>query len=232
MCGRYALGLGSVALEELFEVVDNKFPDWTPRWNIAPTTTVPLVMERLNTSGEPERVLGPARWSLTPPWSDTLDTPYPTFNARSETAATKPTFRQAVKHSRAIVPASGYFEWHTQGRVKTPHYIHPPHASVWGLAGLFSLWSDGSHSLVTATILTREAPAALEWIHPRSPIALAPEDWSAWLDPRVEGTQTLIDDASERSERVYATAREHAVLPLRGDGPELIAPRLDQALTD
>ena len=213
-------------------MVDNKFPTWTPRWNIAPTAMVPLVMERQGESGPPERVLGPARWSLTPPWSDTLDTPYPTFNARSETAATKPTFRQAVKHSRAIVPASGYFEWHTEGRVKTPHYIHPPDGGVWGLAGLFSLWSDGTQSLVTATILTREAPTRLEWIHPRSPIALGPEDWSVWLDPRIEGSEGLIDDARERSERVYTTALEYAVLPLRGDGPELIAPGVDPRRLD
>jgi putative SOS response-associated peptidase YedK len=225
MCGRYALGLGSAELEEFFDTASSRLEDWSPRWNIAPTTSVPIVIEKATSSDVSERVVGPARWSLTPPWSDSLDTPYPTFNARSETAATKPSFRQAVAHHRALIPASGYFEWHASGRVKTPHYIFASDGAPLVFAGLYSIWTGEGSPVVTCTILTREAPANLEWIHPRAPVALSPQFWGEWLDARTVGDTDLVARAVSDSDAVYATISEHAVLPLRGDGPELVAPR-------
>ena len=225
MCGRYALGLDEHQLEELFETSSSRLDEWTPRWNIAPTTTVPIVIATKGPSGDTDRVLGPARWSLTPPWSETLETPYPTFNARSETAATKPSFRQAVAHHRALVPASGYFEWHTSGRVKTPHYISAIDGSPLVFAGLYSVWRGEDAPVVTCTILTREAPLELERIHPRAPVLLGSEMWESWLDPNTVGSAELISQAVKNSDAVYAHIQEHSVLPLRGDGPALIAPR-------
>ena len=230
MCGRYALGLEQDQLEDVFEVSRSGLTDWSPRWNIAPTSTIPIVIGQAGPA-DYERVLGPARWSLTPAWSDTLDTPYPTFNARSETAATKPTFRQAVAHTRALIPASGYFEWHTAGRIKTPHYIHQSDRSPLALAGLYSVWDRAGEPVVTATILTRPAPFHLEWIHHRAPVVLGPEDWDSWLDPTRRGDQALVDWAVDASEAVYATTTEHEVLPLQADGPQLIAPKADSPTT-
>ena len=227
MCGRYALDAPINQVAQVFEVTHNRFPEWTPRWNIAPTSTVPLIIDTATTDSS--RSLGPARWSLTPSWSETLDTPYPTFNARSETAAEKPTFRDAVKKYRGIIPASGYFEWHTEGRVKPPHYIYPD-SGLFAFAALYSIWGPPGNTTVTATILTMEAPPALSWIHPRSPVALPAVQWSQWLDPHTVGSDGLIQQAVEASRAVFSSVREHTVRPLQGDSADLISPRGDDQL--
>lgn len=227
MCGRYALDAPIETVAQVFEVTHNRFTEWTPRWNIAPTSVVPLIIAS-DSSGE-SRSLGPARWSLTPSWSETLDTSYPTFNARSETAAEKPTFRDAVKKYRGILPASGYFEWHTQGRTKTPHYIYPEEG-LFAFAALYSIWGTAGDTTVTATILTTEAPPALSWIHPRSPVALPPQEWSRWLDLQTVGTSALVQQAVKASASVFSSVREHTVKPLHGDSPDLIAPAGDDQL--
>lgn len=227
MCGRFALDAPLDALIETFVVTHHRFPDWAPRWNIAPTTMVPLIVD--TTAETKTRIIGPARWSLTPSWSDTLETKYPTFNARSETAATKPTFRDGVKNYRGIIPASGYFEWHTEGRIKTPHYIAPTDG-LFAFAALYSTWGSGANTTVTATILTMDAPAQLLAIHPRSPVALPRDSWDQWLDPAVVGDNALVQAAVAQSAEVFRSVTEHVVRPLHGDSPDLISPREDDSL--
>ena len=219
MCGRFALDQKLDDLISTFVVEHHRFPDWAPRWNIAPTTTVPLIIDSAD-----GRSLGPARWSLTPAWSDTLDTPYPTFNARSETAATKPTFRGAVARHRGIIPATAYYEWRTAEAVKTPHVIHPADGSLFAFAGLYSIWAKGDQPVVTATILTRDAPESLSWIHPRSPVPLPRDAWEWWLDPERVGDESLVSRAVDASQSLLEDATAYPVAPLRGDGPELLRP--------
>jgi putative SOS response-associated peptidase YedK len=220
MCGRFAVDQKLDELIVEFLAAHNRFPDWVPKWNIAPTTTIPVVID----SAE-GRSLGPARWSLTPSWSDTLDTPYPTFNARIETAATKPTFRQTVAHHRALIPATAYYEWHTDGGVKTPHVIRPKDHSLFAFAGLYSVWAKGEQPVVTVTILTTDAADSVAWIHPRSPVALPRDSWSWWLDHETRGDQSLVDKAVEHSGEVFSHIEAYPVAPLRGDGPQLLSPR-------
>ena len=117
-----------------FVAQTNRFPEWFPRWNIAPTTTISIVV----TTESGERVVGPARWSLVPAWSKELTLKFPTFNARSETAAEKPTFRGSVNSHRCIVPISAYYEWTSISGSKAPHLIHRPDWPLVGLAGLYS----------------------------------------------------------------------------------------------
>ena len=219
MCGRYALGLTDRDLVDYYDIPVTRLDQWVPRWNIAPTSIVPIVL-----AGESGMVLVPARWSLTPHWSDTLNTPYPTFNARSETAGTKPTFRTALKHHRALIPASGYFEWKTHGTTKTPHFIYPHNDDLLSLAGLHSTWNGGDTPIVTVTILTRPAPEHLAHIHPRSPVAIPRQAWSRWLDADETGNQALVDQMVDISDDVFAHCVAHAVSPLRGDHPGLINP--------
>ena len=102
------------SIEELiheFRATHNQFPEWVPRWNIAPTSHIPIVLE----GPKGERSIAPARWSLIPPWSTELTVPYATFNARSETAGQKPTFRGPLEHTRCLIPATGYYEWSEAG---------------------------------------------------------------------------------------------------------------------
>jgi len=222
MCGRFSLDLDTDALVQEFVAQHNRFPEWAPSWNIAPTSTIPIVVER--NPGVTE--IGPARWSLIPSWSKEPNSRYPTFNARSETAAQKPTFREAVKHHRCLVPVSGYYEWVTVAGTKTPHYIHDPLARVFSLAGLYSWWHNPSTNemIATATILTRQAAPALFHIHPRMPIVVASEHYSRWLNPEDHEGAALITALSDHSLSASERLTYYPIAPLRGDGEALIRP--------
>lgn len=220
MCGRFALDQTTDALVVEFLAQTNRFPDWFPRWNIAPTTTIPLVV----TTESGERLIGPARWSLVPSWSRELTLKYPTFNARSETAAEKPTFRGSVQSHRCIVPISAYYEWTSLGGSKAPHAMYRPDQPVVGLAGLYSWWTNPASGelLATATILTRDSAGILAPIHDRMPIAVEPDDYDRWLDPSHTEGAPLIAEVSERAAANANHWDHYEVAPLRGDGPDLL----------
>lgn len=163
------------------------FRDWRPSYNIAPTETIPVLLQSVKGDGDVTRHLEPARWPLVPSRSKTLKLTYPTFNARSEDLASKTTWRGPLKTHRALVPASGYFEWQTfSDGTKIPHYIHNPDGELLMLAGLYSWWKD--HTLadddpnawtLTATILTSGAVDELLQIHDRNPVMLPPSGGTA-----------------------------------------------------
>ncbi len=129
MCGRYVQARATGDLAAALHADHDPDYQHQPSWNIAPTDTVPIVVETL-VDGEILRRLGPARWGLLPPWAKDRTFSSRTFNARSETVTTKPSFRSAVRRKRAIVPAEGYYEWRTEGRTKTPHLIRPADGSL------------------------------------------------------------------------------------------------------
>ena len=220
MCGRFALDQTTDAVVSEFLAQTNRFPDWFPRWNIAPTSTIPLVV----TSASGERVVGPARWSLVPSWSKELTLKYPTFNARSETAAEKPTFRGSVSSHRCIVPISAYYEWTTMGGSRAPHVIYQPDRALVGLAGLYSWWTNPAtgERLATATILTRESIGILAEVHDRMPIALEPEDYDRWLDSSGAQGAELIAEVSQKAAHTTNLWDHCEVSALRGDGPHLV----------
>jgi putative SOS response-associated peptidase YedK len=238
MCGRFAMVKETDELITEFVAEGGDFRDWRPSYNIAPTQTIPVLLESAKDGasgeegGDVRRRLELARWSLVPGWSKELKLQYPTFNARSEDIATKATWKGPLKAHRALVPASGYFEWQTfaDGK-KIPHFIHDPSGQPLMLAGLYSWWKD--HKVpdndpnvwtLTATILTSGAVDELLHIHDRNPVMLPPEWWDRWLDPELEGTQELVDAAVQAALPV-ATALEVyevAPLPFRGNGSQLI----------
>jgi putative SOS response-associated peptidase YedK len=208
------------------------FRDWRPSYNIAPTETIPLLLQSSKGGGDALRRLEPARWSLVPSWSKTLKFKYPTFNARSEDLASKATWKGPLKTHRALVPVSGYFEWQTfaDGR-KIPHFIHNPSGGLLMLAGLYSWWKDhrvpdGDPNVwtLTATILTSGAVDELLHIHDRNRVMLPSDWWDRWLDPELEGTQELVDAAVQAALPVASALEvyEVAPLPFRGNGPHLI----------
>ena len=219
MCGRFALDQTTYAVVAEFVAQTNRFPEWFPRRNIAPTSTIPIVV----TTDSGERVVGPARWSLVPSWSKELTLKFPTFNARSETAAEKPTFRGSVNSHRCIVPISAYYEWTSISGSKAPHLIHRPDRPLVGLAGLYSWWSspDTGERIATATILTRDSAGILTTIHDRMPIALEPQDYDRWLDPSKGDGAALIAEVSETAAHTASHWDHYEVSPLRGDGPHL-----------
>jgi putative SOS response-associated peptidase YedK len=234
MCGRFAMSKDTDDLIQEFVAEGGDFRDWKPSYNIAPTETIPVLIQSAKGGVEAVRRLEPARWSLVPSWSKQLKLKYPTFNARSEDIASKATWKGPLKSHRALIPASGYFEWTTlsDGK-KIPHYIHDPSGQPIALAGLYSWWKDhskpdddpGSWTL-TVTILTSDAVDELLHSHDRNPVMLPPEWWDPWLDPTFEGTQDLVDAAVQAALPVANSLEVYQVAPIpyRADGPSLIEP--------
>lgn len=222
MCGRYASTLSGEELGRYFHADEILEVEMRPSWNIAPTTPVPIVLEKRD---DRARLVTTARWSIVPPFADSLTLKYPTFNARSETVSEKPTFRGSVPHQRAILPADAYYEWHTEGRVKTPYAVTSP-AGELAFAALYSWWRAvaGSEWVLTATILTMAAPDPIAWLHDRTPVVLSPEDWDWWLNRETTADQSFIDDAVLRSRPVAEALVAHEVAPLVGNGPHLLDP--------
>lgn len=216
----------------MFEVehVGETIPE--PSWNVKPTEQIPVVLESVK-DGPVVRRLEAARWSLVPSFATALVSSYPTFNARSEEVAEKASFKNSVVAKRALIPATGYYEWHTVGKTKTPYFVHSDDGLPLAFAGLYSWWrnpalagDDPDRWVLTATILTSNAQGALAQIHDRTPVVLPDEWWDQWLDPHTPGDQRLVDAAVEASRPLAAGLRfyEVARLPADGNGPELLEP--------
>ena len=219
MCGRFAVDSEINELIEEFVATGGDVNDWRPSYNIRPTDPVPIVLESTKT-GEVVRRLELARWSLVPSFSKELKLKYPTFNARSEDVASKASYKSSVVSKRAIIPASGYYEWRTVGKAKTPFYIHDPDGDL-AFAALYSWWRGPSDWVLTATILTMPSVPHLAEIHDRNPVPLPRSWWDDWLSTEIDGDQTFVDAAVAASIGKAQSLDFHQVAPLGENGPEL-----------
>jgi len=179
MCGRYTL---IVELDELaaeFGLTDIGGLSLSPRYNIAPTQEVPVV--RLV---EGAKQLDTLRWGLIPAWAKDIEIGNKLINARSETAAEKPSFRSAFKKRRCLIPASGFYEWKKEKGGKQPYYIYRDDDSIVAFAGLWESWAgnDDGEPLETFTILTTEPNELMRTLHNRMPVILEPDDYDKWLN--------------------------------------------------
>jgi len=183
MCGRFALTSTPEALAERFELSEP--PACRARYNVAPGQDVLVVRGAASRS----RSAGFLRWGLVPAWADSPAVGSRMINARAETAASKPAFRDAFHARRCIVPADGFYEWHD----RHPYWISG--SGPFGIAGLWERWrgSDGT-ALESCTLLTTQANERLAALHPRMPVILARGDEAAWLDPALpaEAAQALL----------------------------------------
>lgn len=223
MCGRFVQAAHGNWVD-VFGIDQVDLGKWTPSYNLSPTDPVLIVADPHPPATG--RRLTAARWSLIPPWSKTQDLRYPTFNARSESAAERPTFRTSVRSNRCLIPADGYYEWRTRGREKTPFYIHPQDAAdTLAFAGLYSWWrpSPDVNWTLTTTILTRDAIGALANVHDRMPVCVDHALWNDWLSVDADGAEVL-REVAQSTEQVAPRLDQYEVAPLRGDGAELIAP--------
>ncbi|MBC9927722.1 MULTISPECIES: SOS response-associated peptidase [unclassified Leucobacter] len=237
MCGRVVVDYEGMAIGES----DRDIVRWvgeglealgtppTPSWNLAPTQPVPLLI-RPRKAPETHRV-ELARWGIVPPWEKAFATKYPTFNARIESVAEKRTFAPSLVARRCAVLTTGYYEWLTEGKVKTPHVIGGH--SLLPLAGLYSWWREpgapeGEGWRLSATVLTRESTGPLASIHDRMPVFLDDALAADWLDPEQRADHAMLGAVSGGAERVAASLNPVAVRPITGDGPELIVPRAER----
>ena len=217
MCGRYTLYTHEDDLASLFEVITYPL---TERYNIAPTQIVPVIVQQQTG----ERVLTPARWGLIPHWvSDPGTFKANLFNARSESAAEKPSFRDAMRSRRCIVPATGFYEWRKTDDSKQPFHIQRADGQPLAFAGLWSVNTRGADSLVSCTILTTAANSDIEVLHDRMPVILEREAWARWADPEEFDPQRLEDllvPAADGLLTMYPVGRD--VGNSRVDEPRLI----------
>jgi putative SOS response-associated peptidase YedK len=180
MCGRFTLHGPGDELKAYFEV--DGLDDLPDRYNIAPTQNVLAL--RLE---EGEQRFAELSWGLVPSWAKDRNIANKLINARSETAAEKPSFRTAMRQRRCIIPASGYYEWQKVGKEKQPYYIHHSVAPFLAFAGLWERWVDGDGAVLeSCTILTTGARTSMAWLHHRMPVILEPESFKAWLSGEVE----------------------------------------------
>ncbi len=214
MCGRFTITHPNEALAALFGALPGNDLPPAPRHNICPTQPVAVV-----TSDGGMRRLMTMRWGFIPSWYKTPTDGPLIINARSETVAAKPAFREAVRARRCIVPASGFYEW-TAGPDKTrlPYYITRADGAPMALAGLWQLWGDQ----VTCAVVSTEAGPGMAGIHDREPVILDPADWPLWLGEAGHGAARLMRPTPPGVLRMHRV--DVAVNSNRASGPQLIEP--------
>jgi putative SOS response-associated peptidase YedK len=219
MCGRYVLNSDPATLVAQFGIDAPVQRILEPDFNVAPTKEVYVVVQR-----DDMRALEVARWGFLPRWAKDPAIGNRMINARVETMAEKPAYRDAAKARRCIVPADGYYEWYRpEGNgPKQPFYIHQADGKPLPMAGLYSWWraTEADPWLLTCTIITGDAPAPLRRIHDRAPMCVPPGAEDAWLDPSRPNAADLLT-ADLPVEPVAVSTRVNNV---RNNGPELLTP--------
>jgi putative SOS response-associated peptidase YedK len=186
MCGRFTSLLSPELLVDLYGVPTPQ--ELECRYNIAPTQEVLAV--RQDAAGE--RYLSAVSWGLVPHWAKELSIGSKMINARCESVFEKPSFRQAIRTRRCIVPASGFYEWATIADGRIPHYITMQDGSPFSFAGIWESWADpDGHAVETCAILTTAANGLIETIHDRMPVILHPTEFDLWLDRTVNDQYEL-----------------------------------------
>jgi putative SOS response-associated peptidase YedK len=219
MCGRFALHHGAEELRARF-AVEQMVADLAPRYNIAPTQPVAVVLQR------ELRVLDRFRWGLVPFWAKDPKIGSRMINARSESVAEKPAYRGALGSRRCLIPASGFYEWKRRGEEKIPTYVHRADGRPFAMAGLWERWSaPDDHTLHTCAILTTRASEFMADIHDRMPVILTPDQERAWLDSALGDPGELVSllqpyEADDLA--AYPVSRE--VNAPAHDAPDCIAP--------
>jgi putative SOS response-associated peptidase YedK len=218
MCGRFSLQLDSKALVEYFQL-SHMDSHYYPRYNIAPGQKIAVI--RQNDLGE--RYLEHILWGLIPGWSKDRKIANKLINARSETVDSKPTFRDAFKKRRCLIPADGFYEW-TRRDGKQPFRIELSHHQPMAMAGLWEHWeSPQSGELVeSCTILTTQANRDISRIHDRMPVILPPQAIAAWMDGSLSDPATLKPLLQPYPGELAIYPVSSAVNNPRNDGPELL----------
>jgi putative SOS response-associated peptidase YedK len=195
-------------------------PNFPARYNVAPTQPVPVV--RL---WEGRRQFALVRWGLIPAWVKDPRTFSLLINARGESAAEKPAFRNAMKRRRCLFPADGFYEWRRDGEIKRPHFIHAKDGNPVAFAGLWETWiGPGGEEMETAAIVTTSANKTLAPIHDRMPVIVAPDAFDAWLDPNTDATTAAAMIAPANDDLLEAYEISSAVNRTANDSPDLVAP--------
>ena len=182
MCGRFTLFEADKVLSKEFGV--SGVPPLSPRYNIAPSQPIAAVRTPHTGIG---RELALLRWGLIPSWSKDPAIGNRLINARAETVQEKPSFRNAFRRHRCLIPTNGFYEWQRQERGKQPYFVRMRDGRVFAFAGLWDRWESSDQDVIeTCTILTTAANTVLVPIHGRMPVILPQAEYARWLDPALK----------------------------------------------
>lgn len=186
MCGRYVIGADAADYAGYFSSDRIVTESLTHSYNVAPTDPVYTVAE-----WDGERLLGTMRWGFIPHWAE--DSKGLQINARAETVATKPLFRDSFARKRCIIPANGFYEWEPPERGRAPHWFYRADGFPMGFAGVWSTWKNPATGGLTRScaIVTVEAQSVIRQIHRRMPLVLDPSVWDSWLDRSMTETSEI-----------------------------------------
>ncbi len=242
MCGRFLNKLPPAEMVRLF-ATKNVVPNYPARFNIAPTDPVLAVRFNAKTG---ERSLDALRWGLVPYWAKDLSMGARLINARAETLATTPAFRDAFQRRRCLIPAGGFYEWRKDGKTRTPYAVVPTDEPLFAFAGLWENWRDPSARaqdeaakgdpstsaqdaprVRSCSIVTGAPNELLAPIHDRMPVILPRDAWPQWLGEApadAAALQALLKPYPAERMRVYPVAPR--VNSVKNDDPSLIEPLL------
>jgi putative SOS response-associated peptidase YedK len=180
VCGRFRVARHKQIIEQHFDAGSDE-SDWIPRYNIAPAQPVAVIRQHPK---EPRREFSLMRWGLIPSWARDMSGGARMINARSETAATTPAFRDPLQSRRCLIPADGFYEWQRTAPGKQPFCFEVNGGELFAFAGLWDRWKDPSGKwMKSCSILTTTANAVTVAVHNRMPVILDPADYDVWLDP-------------------------------------------------
>ncbi len=206
-------------LEEAFDAEDAlDCLDWVPRYNVAPGQEIAVLRHAAN---RPARLLSTMRWGLVPSWSNDPSTGYKTINARAETVATMPAFREPFRLRRCLITADGFYEWKRAGKDKLPFCFTLTDETVFGFAGVWDHWKTPQGQwLDTCSIITTKPNELVRDIHDRMPVILTPDAYDVWLDPgftKVTELQPLLEPYPAEAMRRYRVSQR--VNQVKNDDP-------------
>jgi len=228
MCGRFALSREPGRYADYFDAsISESLEELQPNYNVAPTDRVYGVIQ-----ADQGRRLGVLKWGLVPYWSESPKDGAKRINARAETVATKPIFRDAFARRRCLLPADGFYEWQKKDDgTKQPIYIFGATHAPLGLAGIWERWKDAEGQvLTTCSVITTRPNALMAPIHDRMPVVLPQDQWKTWLDPDVEDIDMLTSLLQPAPEGLLETVKVATnVNNVRNKGPECLQPPIEDA---
>jgi putative SOS response-associated peptidase YedK len=223
MCGRYRLSKPKQLIAESFDVSWDELPEWIPRYNIAPTDSVPVIRQNPK---EPIRQIAMMRWGLIPAWSKDASGSARMINARSETAATQLAFRDALKSRRCLIPADGFYEWQKKGKTKQPFCFEVGEGELFAFAGIWERWKNPANGewIKSCSVLTTIPNAVTSSIHDRMPVIIHKEDFDLWLDPDMKNVDEIIGLLKPYSGPMNSFPVSTRVNSVKNDDGECAAP--------
>ena len=215
MCGRMAITVPLEAMAQLFNATPANDLPRVPNYNVCPTVNIHTV-----TSDGGTRHLKAMRWGFLPRWYKKLAGGPLLINARSETIAQKPAFREACRHRRCLIPADGFYEWERkEGEKPIPYRVVRADGQPMAMAGVWQEWEKDGNRITSCAIVTTNANVKMTEIHHRLPVILGPNEWPLWLGEAGKGAATLMQPVADDVLNLQRV--DSAINSNRATGPEL-----------